>query len=284
VAEVALVTGASRGIGRAIALRFAASGYDVALAARSVRPGDSHERYADGTPFAGSLEECAEEVRARGGKALPVKLDQQDPESVAACVPSVLDAWGRVDVLVNNAIVVLPASETLIADLAPAEVTSLFESNVVAPMVLAQATIAAACAAAREAVIINIGSGAARFEPMVPTGQGGWSFPYAALKAALERLAPLIEIECGADGIRAYTLEPGGVPTDSFKRSFPERGPGGRPLDQLGLVSPEVAGAACVWLAEASNEARALTGQNLDAEALCRKYALLGDQEIRAQL
>ena len=106
---VAIVTGASRGIGRAGALALAEAGFDVVVSARTVREGEGvaepnsvREDVTLAVP--GSLERTAQEIEERGQRALIVPMDLSDRSSVEALVPAVLDAWGRIDVLYNNAI------------------------------------------------------------------------------------------------------------------------------------------------------------------------------------
>jgi citronellol/citronellal dehydrogenase len=88
------ITGASRGIGKAIALRAAADGARVVIAAKSDRPNPK---------LPGTIYSAAEEVEAAGGEALPVRLDVREAESIAAAVQQAVDRFGGIDVLVNNA-------------------------------------------------------------------------------------------------------------------------------------------------------------------------------------
>ncbi len=99
-APVALVTGASRGIGRQLCLDLAETGYDVVCAARS--------RAGAGGKLPGSVDETAGEVETRGRRALAVGLDVRDEAAIAALADRVFDEWGRCDLLVNNAAVAPP--------------------------------------------------------------------------------------------------------------------------------------------------------------------------------
>jgi citronellol/citronellal dehydrogenase len=92
--RVAVITGASRGIGRALALRLAEEGADIVVAAKS-------EESTDKLP--GSIHETAEAVRARGRRALPVKVDVRDEAQIAAIVDKTIETFGRADILINNA-------------------------------------------------------------------------------------------------------------------------------------------------------------------------------------
>lgn len=99
-APVALVTGASRGIGRQLALDLAEAGYDVVCAARST----SGQR----SKLPGTVDETADAVRSRGRRALAAGLDVRDEEAIAALADRVFAEWGRCDLLVNNAAVAPP--------------------------------------------------------------------------------------------------------------------------------------------------------------------------------
>ncbi|MET0825313.1 MAG: SDR family NAD(P)-dependent oxidoreductase, partial [Acidimicrobiales bacterium] len=113
MSPVALVTGASRGIGRATAIALAEKGFDVALGARTVHEGDGRDDARPGSaPLPGSLEATASAVEALGVRALPVRMDLHERESLTAGAATVLDDRGRNDVRVNNAVGPGPGSMT----------------------------------------------------------------------------------------------------------------------------------------------------------------------------
>ncbi|WP_181642106.1 SDR family NAD(P)-dependent oxidoreductase, partial [Nocardioides massiliensis] len=144
----ALVTGASRGIGRQVALALARAGYDVAFTARTLREGDgtvpprtAREAAAGAGPLGvpGSLESVAAEIRAHGVQALPVPMDLTDLASVRAAATQVTEAWGHVDVLVNNAILHVPHARVLELDLDALRAS--LEANHVHQLALVQALL-----------------------------------------------------------------------------------------------------------------------------------------------
>ena len=109
----ALVTGASRGIGRGIAIALASAGYDVAITARTMREGDPTALSPEtGVMLPGSLETTAAEIAAVGGRAVPLQLDLLELHTLADIVDQAVDQLGgQLDVLVNNAIYVGPGND-----------------------------------------------------------------------------------------------------------------------------------------------------------------------------
>src|SRR6478609_5522092 len=132
--RVALVTGASRGIGAAIASRFAAEGAAVAIVARSLEPGS-------GGHLAGSLRETADAIAEAGGTAIPIVADLSDPAcDRAAIVAAAEAALGPVDVLVNNAAACFYLS---IDETSERRLRVAYEVNVITPYLLTKAVVPA---------------------------------------------------------------------------------------------------------------------------------------------
>jgi 3-oxoacyl-[acyl-carrier protein] reductase len=198
--RVAVVTGASRGIGRAIALGLAADGFRLVL---GYRARDAEAR------------EVAEGVAAAGGTARPVRLDLADPAAAPRLAEAALAAFGRIDALVNNAGVNLPG--TPLADVAPADWGRLLDVNLTAPLRLIQAVLPA-MRARQAGVIVNVSSGVTQ---RLPARSG----PYAVSKAGLEVLTRILAKEEGPRGIRVNALAPGPVATDLLAEALRALGP-----------------------------------------------------------
>ena len=132
--RIALVTGASRGIGRACAIALAAAGLDVAITARTVHEGDPFDESGStlGEPIPGSLETTAALIEAAGGRALAVRADLLDRASLIGAGGAGPRRMGHVDVLVNNAVHTGPGSMERFVDLDVDTIAAKLEANVVA--------------------------------------------------------------------------------------------------------------------------------------------------------
>lgn len=199
--KVALITGASRGIGKDIALLFAQEGASVVCVARTLHEGD-HQ-------LEGSVERTAEEIRAGGGSAAPVAANISDEEECRRLVAEARRAFGRIDVLVNNAAMNFYAPAV---EMTASRWKRAFEVNVHAPFLLAHEVLPEMIERG-DGAIVNISSGSA-------TGPGRGPYAgqkpdhavlYGATKAALERLTQGLAQEMYEHGIRVGAVAPSQV-------------------------------------------------------------------------
>src|SRR4051812_44072553 len=235
--KVALVTGASRGIGRAIALRLARDGAAVVV------------NYAGNAAAAG---EVVAEVETAGGRALAVQADVSRVADVVRLFDQTVERFGRVDVLVNNAGVIL---YKLLIDTTEAEFDRLFATNVKGTYFACQQ---AAKRMADGGRIVNFSSSTTAL--MLPTYSA-----YVATKGAVEQLSHVLAKELGPRGITVNVVSPGPTDTELFgegkseddKRRFAQMAALGR------LGQPQDIADVVAFLA--SDEARWVTGQNIRA-------------------
>ncbi len=232
--RVAIVTGASRGIGRAVARRFGASGATVVAAAR----GD----HADAV---------AAEIADAGGRALSMSVDVTDADQVATMVRSVLDAYGRIDVLVNNAGIV---RDQLAMRMSAADWDIVMATNLTAVFTCSRAVLRPMLKQ-RGGRIISVGSVVGQ---MGNAGQAN----YAATKAGMIGFSKALAREVASRGITVNVVAPGMIDTDmtadlaeSAKAAMVTQ----IPLGRLG-VPDDVAGAIGFL---ASDEAAYITGHVL---------------------
>ena len=255
--QVALVTGAGRGIGRATARALAEAGASVAVLSRS----------------AGQVAETAELITGAGGRALALVADVTDREAVRASVQAVLSDFGQIDLLVNNAganTVFGPAWEV-----DPDEWWANVRVNLLGPF-LCSAAVLPAMVARRRGRVVNIASGTA-----------GRAFPnnsgYSASKAALVRLTDCLAAEAAPHGVSVFALGPGTVRSAmslSLERSAAGRRWLGDVIGALRFIPAEVPAAAVVLLA--SGQADELSGRWLDAADDIRAIAVRA-ADVRAR-
>lgn len=199
--KVALVTGASRGIGRAIAMELAARGAKVALLARSTS----------------ELEAVAKEIRDRGGAAFVAPADVSEIDAVADVVRSVGDELGDVEILVNNAGVVWPLAPTVTVD--PADWAKAISINLIG---VAAMTVAVLPEMLRQGWgrVVNVSSSRAGH----PAGLNGGN-AYATSKAGLEAHTLNLAEELAGSGVTVNAYRPGSVDT-SMHEWIREQPPG----------------------------------------------------------
>jgi NAD(P)-dependent dehydrogenase (short-subunit alcohol dehydrogenase family) len=271
--KVALVTGASRGIGKAIAVELADAGYDVAILARTVHEGEAREhsstlKRSDTSPLPGSLDATAELIRATARRCLAVPGDLLDHESLERAAATVLAEWGHVDVLVNNGRYIGPGHMDHIIDTPVQLLRDHLEANALAPVVLIKAVLPQMVERGG-GTIIDITSSVAFEDPTEPAGEGGWGLGYAFSKGALHRIAGVLAVEQRDNNIRAFNVQPGFIATERMQQDMAAFG-----FDASTCAPAAVVGKVCRWLLE-SPDAAALNGTNIEAQDVCRKLQLL---------
>ena len=247
--SVVVVTGASGGIGRVIARRYARSGATVALVAR--RPDE--------------LEVTADIIAEEGGAASVHVADIRDESQCLNAISAIVSRWGRLDVLINNAAV--PGVDQLVSEATVANWQDVFATNLLAPMILTREALSKAMIPAGRGNVQFISSAAARnVQPR--------KAHYAAAKLGLSALAQTLALEVGARGIRVNTLVVGSVAGELFDTYVARRAredgvdPGElrrrlAAFNKIGrLVQPDEVAEVSMWLA--SEAASAITGQDID--------------------
>lgn len=197
--RIALITGASRGIGAAIAKAYAKEGAHVVLVARTT----------------GALEELDDEIQAAGGKATLVPLDMEKTELIDGLAAPLLERFGKLDVLVANAAIL--GKMTPVHQYPPDLWEKVFKLNVHANQRLLRA-VHPLLNASDSGRAIFLSSGVAR----MPRAYWG---AYAASKAALDNLAFTYAQECEAGNIRVNVVNPGGTRTELRASAFPGEDP-----------------------------------------------------------
>jgi NAD(P)-dependent dehydrogenase (short-subunit alcohol dehydrogenase family) len=241
--RTAIVTGAKRGIGRSVALALADAGADVAICGRDLEDG--------------ALLAVAEEIRGLGRRSVAVQADTSKKADVERMVESVMSEFGKIDVLVNNAGIIL--WETNIVDLQEEDWDRIMDTNLKGNFLCAQA-VAREMIAAKSGAIINITSmGATRAK----RGAG----PYNCSKAGARILTKVLALELAPHNVRVNAIAPGWVRTDMNKAyraneeieaTMARRVPLGR------LSEPEDVGDVAVFLA--SDRANYITGQEITVD------------------
>ncbi len=257
--KVAIVTGASRGIGKAIALGLADDGASVVVAARSEveRPG-----------LPGTIHATVAEIESRGGQGLAVRCNLREEDDINAMVRSALETYKRVDVLVNNAGIgsYRPFLETTIK-----QWDLVMDIDLRAPFVCCKA-VAPAMVEQGGGSIINVSSHAATniFSSTLgedhEAGIALMGQDYGAAKAGLERFSWGLAAELGPHNIAVNVLKPlRPVATEGFQAQRPD-------ADFSTWATPEGMVKAAVYLAR--QDAQGLTGAVVHAEEIVRRLGL----------
>jgi len=265
--RTALVTGASRGIGRATAIALAQAGFDVAITARTVVDGDPTAITDDGKVLPGSLASTAAAIEAFGQRAVQIPLDLLDRDALVPAVESAISGLGHLDVVVNNAIFVSGGGPKYFLDTDPEDLINQMWGDLTAQLLLLQPQVAHMISRGG-GTVINIGSGSGKWKLKFPIGQGGPQLAYCASKAGFHRAADRLAFEYGDQGIVAFTVDPGFVATERTKM-----------VTELGEIAargvePSIVGEAIVWLAT-TGATTEKNGSYHEAQEIARNLGLL---------
>jgi len=248
--KVAIVTGSSRGLGKAISLGFAREGADVVVAARSE---------AENPKMPGTIYKTAEEIQSIGRKAIPVRCDVTKEQDLNDMVQGTIKEFGHIDILVNNAGVAFyfPVIETPLKRwelvLRVNLVGAFLASKAVLPYMIEQ----------KSGSIINISSLAAdeRAEGIVPTG-----LAYAVSKAGLDRFTLGLAVEAAKDNIAVNAIKPQKiVDTEGMRFWMPD-------ADKSQWSSPDLMVKAAIHLA--AQDAKGVTAVVATDEEFCAWHNL----------
>ena len=232
--KVALITGASQGLGRALALAFAREGARVVVNARS---NDSVR------PVAGEVEDV-------GGEVLAVAADVSKGADAERLVGESVERFGKIDVLVNNAGLLGP--RVAIEDYPEDEWRRILDANLTGPFLVSKAALPYL---SEGASIINVVSGVS------VEGRAEWG-AYSVSKFGIEGLNQILAAELAERGVRVNAVDPGGMRTDMRAAAYPEEDPQTR-------ITPEENTAVFLYLA--SDESEGVTGERFKAQEFEQK-------------
>ena len=231
--KVALITGASQGLGKALALAYAEAGAKIIVNSRNE----------------GSIKPVAEEAESKGAEVLSVTADVSDGKDVRRLVDAAVERFGRIDILVNNAGVLGP--RVPIEEFPEDEWRKVIDANLTGPYLVAKAAIPHM---PEGASIINLVSGVS------VEGRAEWG-AYSVSKFGIEGLSQILAAELEERGIRSNAVDPGGMRTDMRAAAYPEEDPSTR-------ITPGEN--TDVFLYLASDESKGVTGERFKAQEFQR--------------
>ncbi|PPD28546.1 MAG: oxidoreductase [Hyphomicrobium sp.] len=220
--RIALVTGASRGIGRAVAVALAREGAHVIVTGRST----------------GALEDLDDEIRATGGAATLLQLDLRKGDKVDQLGPTIFQRWGKLDILVGNAGMLGPLSP--LAHVTETAWTAVIETNLTSNWRLIR-TLDPLLQRSDAGRAVFVTSGAS-------TGKNAYWGPYAVSKAGLDALVRTYAHEVATTRVRVNIVNPGPTRTQMRAKAFPGESPESLPHpSELGPMFVELAAPQCAF-------------------------------------
>lgn len=255
--KVALVTGASRGIGADVAMELGRAGAAVAVCARTTEVKDKR--------LPGTISSVAKAIRDAGGRAEGIVMDMREPESIAAGVAKTVETFGRLNIVVNNAAILVPGT---LESIQPRHIDLIWQVDLRGPILLMREAVPH-LRAAGGGHIINVSSRAGVFPGPgpYPEARRGGAF-YGMIKAGLERLSQGLAMELQDDRISVNVLSPQGrikTPGNVFAQNDPE--------------NPDLEFETAVAMAKGTRwicaQPPTFTGHIMFDEDLCREQGLL---------
>jgi len=258
--KVCIVTGASRGIGRDVAVALGAEGASVVVAARSETVWDKR--------LPGTIYSVVKEVEERGGQGLAIRCDVSKDEDLESLINKTMERFGRIDMLMNNAAILIPGNMMTVQ---PRHIDLIWRVDGRAPLMAIKLALPHMIAGGG-GHIINVSSRAAVFPGPgpynVPAGAPlGGSF-YGMIKAGLERMSQGLARELTPNKIAVNVLSPqGGIatPGNRFARNDPEN-------PDLNFEEAIEMGKASVWITQ--QDPAQFTGNILYDKDVCSKHGL----------
>lgn len=210
-----LITGASRGLGKALAIKLAAQGARVALVARHLPP----------------LLAVVDEIHAAGGTAYAIAGDLADKRAIHAIAGEAAALVGPIDLLINNASTLGPTPLPLLLDTECEDLEAVLQANLLGPFRLTK-LVAGSMALRGRGLVLNLSSDAA------VSAYAGWG-AYGVSKAALDHLTRSFAVELSGLGVRFWAVDPGEMDTVMHAAALPD-------ADPSTLARPEAVAAALV--------------------------------------
>lgn len=243
--KVVLITGASRGLGRALAVEYARQGANLVLNSRS--------------NSAAELESTRLESQAAGAQVLAVEADVSDRADVERLAAQALACFGHVDVLINNASALGPTPMPYLSDYPIEGFEEVVRTNLIAPFLLTRALLGQMLERGSGS-IVNVTSDAGI------VGYATWG-AYGVSKAALDHLTRTWAVELEGTGVRINSVDPGDMDTSMKRASEPDGDPTQWP-------KPESVTPVFVYLA--SNDSAGVNGQRLTSQEFTKSVAEKG--------